>query len=157
MLKGCEFKSQHSIQDGHFSHLLVVKIVMCAWIDENKWKRGRGCPIFRWIKKNSGESVRDGRVFLSPESHQIFGLLLLKKFTKNFKKSPNLVTLVVSNFFKFSSCFSWMSLNARQNNCCFVGVRLGFKMIIQCVFSNFLNLHLFRFWSLKILMLIQIS
>ena len=31
--------------DGHFSHLFVVKIVMCVWKDENKWKRGRGGPI----------------------------------------------------------------------------------------------------------------
>ena len=29
-----------------FSHLFVVKIVMFAWKDENKWKRGRGWPIF---------------------------------------------------------------------------------------------------------------
>ena len=26
--KGCGFKSQHHILDGHFSHLFVVKIVM---------------------------------------------------------------------------------------------------------------------------------
>ena len=26
--KGCGFKSQHRILDGHFSHLFVVKIVM---------------------------------------------------------------------------------------------------------------------------------
>ena len=31
--------------DGHFSHLFVVKIVMCVWKDENKWKRGRGWPV----------------------------------------------------------------------------------------------------------------
>ena len=31
----------------HFSHLFVVKIVMmCVWKDGNKWKRGRGWPIF---------------------------------------------------------------------------------------------------------------
>ena len=28
--KGCEFESRHSILDGHFSHLFVVKIVMCV-------------------------------------------------------------------------------------------------------------------------------
>ena len=28
--KGCEFKSRHRILDGHFSHLFVVKIVMCV-------------------------------------------------------------------------------------------------------------------------------
>ena len=44
--KGREFKSQHRILDGHFSHLFVVKIVICVWEDENKWKRGRGWPIF---------------------------------------------------------------------------------------------------------------
>ena len=44
--KGREFESWHHILDGHFSHLFVVKIVMCVWKDENKWKRGRGWPIF---------------------------------------------------------------------------------------------------------------
>ena len=38
---GCEFESQHCIQDGHFPPLFVVKIVMCVCKDENKWKRGR--------------------------------------------------------------------------------------------------------------------
>ena len=28
--KGREFESQHRILDGHFSHLFVVKIVMCV-------------------------------------------------------------------------------------------------------------------------------
>ena len=28
--KGCEFKFQHHILDGHFSHLFVVKLVMCV-------------------------------------------------------------------------------------------------------------------------------
>ena len=36
--KGCEFESQHSILDEHFSHLFVVKIVMCVRRDENKRK-----------------------------------------------------------------------------------------------------------------------
>ena len=36
--KGCEFKSQCCILDGHdiFSHLIVVKIIMCVCKDENK-------------------------------------------------------------------------------------------------------------------------
>ena len=29
-----------------FSNLFVVKIVICIWKDENKWKRGRDRPIF---------------------------------------------------------------------------------------------------------------
>ena len=33
-----------------FSHLFVIKIVMCVWKDENKWKRGRGFSHF--LKKN---------------------------------------------------------------------------------------------------------
>ena len=45
--KGCEFESRHRILDGHFSHLFVVKIVMCVWRDENKLKRGWGWPIFK--------------------------------------------------------------------------------------------------------------
>ena len=28
--KGCEFESQHRRLGGHFSHLFVVKIVMCV-------------------------------------------------------------------------------------------------------------------------------
>ena len=28
--KGCEFESRHRILDGYFSHLFVVKIVMCV-------------------------------------------------------------------------------------------------------------------------------
>ena len=50
--KGREFPSRHCILDGHFSHLFVVKIVMCVGKDENKWKRGRVKPIF--FKKNKG-------------------------------------------------------------------------------------------------------
>ena len=38
--EGCEFKSQHHILDGHFSHLFLVRIVMFVWKDKNKWKRG---------------------------------------------------------------------------------------------------------------------
>ena len=36
--KGCGFKSQYHILDGHFSHLFVVIIEMFVWKDENKWK-----------------------------------------------------------------------------------------------------------------------
>ena len=34
--KGRGFESRYRILDGHFSHLFVVKIVMCVWKDENK-------------------------------------------------------------------------------------------------------------------------
>ena len=34
--KGREFRSRQRILDGHFSHLFVVKIVMCVSKDENK-------------------------------------------------------------------------------------------------------------------------
>ena len=34
--EGRGFESQHHILDGHFSHILVVKIVMFVWKDENK-------------------------------------------------------------------------------------------------------------------------
>ena len=44
--KGHEFQSWHHILDGHFSHLFVVKFVICVWNDTNKLKRGRGWPIF---------------------------------------------------------------------------------------------------------------
>ena len=46
--EGRGFKSQHRILDYHdiFSRIFVVKIVMFAWKDKNKWKRGRGWPIF---------------------------------------------------------------------------------------------------------------
>ena len=39
--KGHEFESPHLILDGHFSHLFVVKIAICVWKDDKKWKRGR--------------------------------------------------------------------------------------------------------------------
>ena len=39
--EGRGFESQNRILDGHISH-----IVMFAWNDENKLKRGRGWPIF---------------------------------------------------------------------------------------------------------------
>ena len=31
--EGCGFESQHQILDGHFSHIVVVKIVMFVWKD----------------------------------------------------------------------------------------------------------------------------
>ena len=34
--KGRGFESRYWILDGHFSHLFVVKIVMCVLKDENK-------------------------------------------------------------------------------------------------------------------------
>ena len=34
--KGSEFKFQHRILDEHFSHLFVVKIVLCVQKDQNK-------------------------------------------------------------------------------------------------------------------------
>ena len=43
--EGCVFESQHCILDGHFSHKFVVEIVMFAWKDENKLKRGRDGPF----------------------------------------------------------------------------------------------------------------
>ena len=45
--KGHELESQHHILDGHFSHLFVVKIVMCVWKDENKLKRRPGLALFK--------------------------------------------------------------------------------------------------------------
>ena len=40
--KGCKFESWHCILDGHFSHLFVVKIVMCVWKNKNKMKKRPG-------------------------------------------------------------------------------------------------------------------
>ena len=34
--RGREFESRCFVRDGHFSHLSVIKIVMCVWKDENK-------------------------------------------------------------------------------------------------------------------------
>ena len=44
--KGCGFKSQHLILDGHLPHLLVVKIVIFVLKDENKSKVA-GMAVFR--------------------------------------------------------------------------------------------------------------
>ena len=46
--KGCGFKSQRRILDGHFSHLFVEK--MLCLFEKNKRKRGRGWAIF-FLKK----------------------------------------------------------------------------------------------------------
>ena len=35
-----------------FSHLFVVKIVMCVWKDKNKWKRVQYWPILKQCNKN---------------------------------------------------------------------------------------------------------
>ena len=54
VMGGDSFSKGHGLNPGTvswmdiFSHLFVVKIVMCVWKDENKWKRGRGWPIFKW-------------------------------------------------------------------------------------------------------------
>ena len=40
------FESQHRIQDGHFSHIFVVKLHCLFEKTENKQKRGLGWPIF---------------------------------------------------------------------------------------------------------------
>ena len=49
--EGRGFESRRLILDGHsiFPHIFVVRIVVFVWKDENKWKRGRGWPIF--VKK----------------------------------------------------------------------------------------------------------
>ena len=44
---GQGFESQHGILDGHFPHLLVAKILVFVWKDENKWKKDRGWPNFK--------------------------------------------------------------------------------------------------------------
>ena len=41
----CEFKSQHLILGGHFSHLFVVWFVMFVWKDENKQKEAEHDPF----------------------------------------------------------------------------------------------------------------
>ena len=58
---GFGFKSQHHILDGHFLHLFVVKIVMFVWKDKNKWKRGRGGPIFNTFAKEAN-NLGDAKV-----------------------------------------------------------------------------------------------
>ena len=48
--KGCEFESWHCLLDAHFSHLFVVKIVMCVWKDKRKRIGGRGWPIKKTLQ-----------------------------------------------------------------------------------------------------------
>ena len=42
---GCGFESRHYLLDGHFSHIIVVKVVTIVWKDKNKRKRGWGWPF----------------------------------------------------------------------------------------------------------------
>ena len=44
--KGCGFKSQHHILDGHFLHLFVVKIVLFVSKDRKSTKKKPGIAIF---------------------------------------------------------------------------------------------------------------
>ena len=53
MSKGREIKSQHRILDGHFSHLFVVKIVMCVWKRWKYIKRGGSWTILEKQKRIS--------------------------------------------------------------------------------------------------------
>ena len=50
--KGCELEPLYHILDGHFFTFIVVIIVMFAWKDENKRKRGQGWPIFKKRNEN---------------------------------------------------------------------------------------------------------
>ena len=43
--KGCEFKFQHHILDGHFSQLFVVKIVMLFEKTKINEKEDGDCPL----------------------------------------------------------------------------------------------------------------
>ena len=52
----------HHVLDGHFSHLFVVKIVMCVWKDENKWKRGRVGPIWKTYSLDHSKIIGCSRV-----------------------------------------------------------------------------------------------
>ena len=91
--KGREFESRHRILNGHFSHLLVRKIVMRVWKDENKWKRGRGWPF----KKNYDYRVvnYDRRWLLYKIDHQAqsfsrtYALLLLVPPSKAAEEGPD--------------------------------------------------------------------
>ena len=52
--ESCGFKSQCHIGTGWtFTQLLVVKIAMLVWIDENDLKRGWGLPIYKTIHSSS--------------------------------------------------------------------------------------------------------
>ena len=39
--------------DGNFSHLFVVKIVMCVWKDENKHEKEAAVGPFKKVSKDS--------------------------------------------------------------------------------------------------------
>ena len=49
--KGCEFEFWHRILDGNFSHLFVVKIVMCVSKTEINQKEAGAGPFF--LKKKT--------------------------------------------------------------------------------------------------------
>ena len=100
---GCEFESRHCILDGHFSHLIVVKIVMFVWKDENKWKRGRGWPI---LKKTSNLRLKftEYRLLLQPE------LRVLNVHFSEHKMKLNPSKLVIPGFFFFILVF-WMQFS----------------------------------------------
>ena len=50
--EGCEFKSQHHILDGQFSHLFVVRILMFVWKDESKQKEAEDGPNKKQYRQN---------------------------------------------------------------------------------------------------------
>ena len=45
-----------------FTYVFVVKFEMCVWKDKNKWKRGRGGPIF--LKKIFGKNLANEQIFI---------------------------------------------------------------------------------------------
>ena len=58
--KGREFESQHHILDGHFSHLFVVKILMC--VEKTKINKKRpGLANFFLKKTFIGQAKMDRR------------------------------------------------------------------------------------------------
>ena len=73
----CGFESQHHIPDGHFAHLFVVKIVMFVWKDKNKWKRGRGWPIFKKPFDNEPKLFAKPQVSLTAANRNYFAQVSL--------------------------------------------------------------------------------
>ena len=66
--KGREFESRHRILDGKFSHLFIVKIVMCVGKkDENKLKKWPGLAHF--YKKRV---IAEKNHFCHPQSCESF-------------------------------------------------------------------------------------
>ena len=64
-----------------FTHLFIVKILMCVWKDENKLKRGRGLAHFLKKKKPTWmDEISDSTDFLS------CALILVLYFQKSFEK-----------------------------------------------------------------------